>query len=220
MAVETSRIKGRLKELFPKANLSNKRLDEISARLAKKPVDNAEDSEIDTILNDMNDLYPFEEIAKDEHRLVTAENKAKNSKPANGNDQHPPADPPADPPKPTDDMPAWAKTMLEMNKSLKEDLETLKTGKIVESKKEGARKLFEKNETLKGLTETVKEKWFNRIDVNSETPIEDQISDLETEYSELVQTSANSRSSAGAPPNGSSNSKPTDAELDAVAAGL
>lgn len=220
MAVEASRIKGRLKELFPKANLSNKRLDEISARLAKKPADNAEDSEIDTVLNDMNELYPFEELAKDEHRLVTAENKAKNMKPDNGGEPTPPQDPPADPPK-TEDMPAWAKAVLESNASLKKDLEEIKTGKIIESKKQTARQLFDQNETLKSLKETVKDKWFNRIDVNSETPVEDQIADLETEYTELVQVSADQRRSAGAPPTGGNgNGKPTDAELDAVVSGL
>lgn len=35
------------------------------------------------------------------------------------------------------------------------------------------------------------EKWFGRIDVNSETPIEDQIKDLQTEYTEIQQAIIN-----------------------------
>lgn len=213
MPVEISRIKGRLKALYPKANLSTKRLDEIAARLAKKPADDAEDSAIDELLNEANDVYPFEEMAKDEHRLATAENKLKKQKPAKSPDQEEEEEEePAT--QPTDDMPKWAKTMLESNQKLAQDLAELKAGKITESKKEAAKKLFDGNETLKNLKESVKEKWFNRIDVNSETPVEDQISDLESEYTELVQGTADSKSYPGAPPNSKADTKPTDAEVD------
>ncbi|WP_042373631.1 hypothetical protein [Bacteroides neonati] len=40
-------------------------------------------------------------------------------------------------------------------------------------------------------------KWFGRIDVNSETPIEDQIKELETEYAELKQSIINDEVEAG-----------------------
>lgn len=220
MAVEATRIKGRFKALFPKANLSTKRLDELSARLAQKPADDAEDSAIDELLNDANDVYPFEEMAKDEHRLATAENKLKNRKPGSADDQDPPQDPPQDTPKDDADMPAWARKMYANNEKLLQEVTELKTGKIIESKKASAAKLFNENATLKGLKETVKEKWLNRIDVESETSIEDQIADLETEYTELVQVSADDKKVVGAPPNGSASGKPTDAELDSIANGL
>lgn len=215
MAVEAKRIKERLKVLFPGVNLSAKRIDELSARLAKKPADDADDTAVDQVINDANDFMPFKDIAREDDRVRNLEANQKQQDPPK------PADPPQDPPAPpTDEMPAWAKTLIETNNSLKTDLQELKAGKITETKKGAAKKLFEENETLKGLKDSVKEKWFNRIDVNSETPVEDQIADLETEYSELVQGSADSRDASGAPPNGSSNSKPTDAELDAVAAEL
>lgn len=218
MAVEAKRIKERLRSLYPKVNLSTRRIDEISARLAKKPADDADDTAIDGVINDANDFMPFADIAREDDRVRTLEANQKSQDPPK------PQDPPQDPPKPqdppADDVPAWAKTLIETNNSLKADLQELKTGKIIETKKQQAKKVFDANETLKGLKETVKEKWFNRIDVNSETSIEDQISDLEEEYNDLVQVSADSKKSPGAPPNGAGGSKPTDAELDNVVKGL
>lgn len=206
MPVEVSRIKGRLKELFPKANLSTKRLDELAARLAKKPADEADDTAIDQVINDANDFMPFADIAKEDDRIRTLEAKSKEQDPPKPND--PPADPPA--PKKEDDEPEWAKRLFAK-------VEAIEKGKITESKEEAAKKLFESNETLKNLKETVKEKWFNRIDVNSETSVEDQITDLEAEYTDLVQLSADSITYAGAPPNGKTNIKPTDEELKDIA---
>lgn len=221
MAVEAKRIKERLRSLYPKVNLSTRRLDEISARLAKKPADDADDETVDQVINDANDFMPFADIAREDDRVRNLEARA------NGNDPKPadpqqPADPkPSDPPQPpTDEMPAWAKTMMESNKKLLQEVGELKAGKITETKMENARKLFEGNETLKGLKETVKEKWLARIDVNSETPLEDQISELESEYTELVQIAADNKRVAGAPPNGSNGGKPTDEELNAIAGDL
>lgn len=219
MAVEAKRIKERLRALYPKVNLSTKRLDAIAARLAQKPADDAEETAIDQVINDANDFMPFADIAKEDDRVRTLEANQRSQEPTPPQDPPAPQDPPQDPP--TDEkMPSWAKAMYDTNKKLLQEVESLKTGKIIETKKATAKKLFDENETLKGLKETVKEKWLNRIDVNSETPIEDQITDLEKEYAELVQVNANSQQVAGAPPNGAVGGKPTDAELKSVADGL
>jgi len=219
MAVEASRIKGRLKALFPKANLSNKRLDAIAARLATKPADDAEDAAIDEVLNEANDIYSFEEMAKDEHRLINAEGKLRKLTASGGSaDDEDIQDPPA-PPAPVD-QPAWVKEVLESNKKLEQQVQSLLTGKVRETKMATATELFNKSEVLKGLTETVKPKWINRINVESETSIEDQIAELETEYADLVQVTADNKRYAGAPPNGAANGKPTDEEISRVAAQL
>lgn len=57
----------------------------------------------------------------------------------------------------------------------------------------------QKQGTAKGLFETAKlpAKWLARIDVNSETPIEDQIKELQTEYLELKQSIINDEVEAG-----------------------
>jgi len=49
MAVKPEIIKARLKALFPKANLSQKRLDAIAAKLAPMPADETHDTLYDSI---------------------------------------------------------------------------------------------------------------------------------------------------------------------------
>ena len=56
------KIKGRLKELFPKANLSNKRIDEYSAKLQAKFNEESTDEDIDNVLKDYNEIINFEEV--------------------------------------------------------------------------------------------------------------------------------------------------------------
>ena len=204
MPVEVSRIKGRLRDLFPKANLSNKRLDEVSARLAKKPSDDADDAAIDEVLQNVNDVYSFEEMAKDEHRIASAENKLKNQPPTVDDPE------PTDPPKPeSKDIPAWAQSLLDEVKGLKE-------GKITETKTQSARQLFDKNETFKSLKEKGREFYFSKIDVNSETSIEDQISSIEEVHNELVQGKADTTEHSNQPPMNSGNEKLSTDDLDKI----
>jgi len=204
MPVEISRIKGRLKDLFPKANLSNKRLDELSARLAKKPSDDADDAAIDEVLNNANDIYSFEEMGKDQDRIANAENKLKNIPPPVDETE------PIDPPKPdSKDIPAWAQSLLDEVKGLKE-------GKITETKTQSARQLFDKNETFKSLKEKGREFYFSKIDVNSETSIEDQISSIEEVHNELVQGKADITEHSNQPPMNSGNEKLNTDDLDKI----
>jgi len=219
MAVEAKKIKERLKVLYPGVNLSAKRMDELSAKLAKKPADDAEDEAIDGVINNANDFISFSDIAKDDDRVRNLEaNQRKPNDPAPTDPPTPPA--PTDPPAPPEDVPAWAKALIDANKTVTTELQELKAGKVTESKRVQAKKLYDSNEKLKSLKGETGEKWFNRIDVDSETPVADQIDALESELTDITQVQADATSTAGAPPNGSNNSKPTDADIDAVAAGL
>lgn len=184
MAVKQEQIKARLRVLFPKANLSQKRMDAIAAKLCLKPADDADDSAIDEVVNGANDFMSFEEIAREDDRVRTLEANQKAPAPT-------PAPVPQPSPGPTpEDAPSWAKALIDSNKKLSEDLEALKSGKIIEAKKATASELFAKSEILKNIPEKVRKNWENRIDVNSETSLEDQVSGLEAEYSELFQSSA------------------------------
>lgn len=194
MAVEKSKVIARLKALFPKANLSQKRLDALADKLASKPADDADDAAIDLVINDFNSVLSIEEIAREDDRVRTLEQKANPNPP---NPPTPPA-PPAPPTPPTgDDVPAYVKALLDKLDGVTSDLEALKTGKIVETKKQTASELFAKSEVLKRIPEGIRQNWVNRIDVNSETPFEDQIQALETEYSTLVQETANNNDYPG-----------------------
>ncbi len=201
MAVEKSKVISRLKALFPKANLSQKRLDALADKLATKPADDADEAAIDLVINDFNSVLSIEEIAREDDRVRTLESKANPNPPA-------PPSPPAPPAPPKgDEVPSWAQAILDSNKKLEGELEAIKTGKVIETKRATASELFNKSEVLKRIPETIRKNWENRIDVNSETPFEEQIQALETEYSELVQVSADNNQYAGAAGGGSTEIK-------------
>lgn len=197
MAVKPEIIKARLKVLFPKANLSTKRLDALAAKLAPMPADDADDAAVDVVLNLANDFNSFEEIAREDDRVRTLEAKSNTSLAPTPTPEPSPA--PVVIPTP-DDTPSWAKALIESNKKLNEDLEAIKTGKITETKKQTAQSVFESSEVLKALKPEIKSNWLNRIDVNSETSIEDQIKSLETEYSEIRQSVAENTRYVGPTP--------------------
>ena len=206
MAVKPEIIKARLKVLFPKANLSTKRLDAIAAKLAPMPADDADDAAVDAVVNQANDFNSFDEIAREDDRVRTLEEKAgKPTPPTPPN----PADPPT-PPTPPVDVPEWAKGLVEANKTLLEKVTAIESGNLLQTKKQTALQSFEKSEILKGLKPELKDRWLSRVDVNSETPIEDQIKELESEYSELVQVSADNNQYGGAAGGGSANTKPDE----------
>lgn len=75
MAVKPELIKARLKIKYPKANLSNDRIDEISARLCKLPEDDADDAAVDAVLDQADAIMPFEDIAKNDDTIRTLKRK-------------------------------------------------------------------------------------------------------------------------------------------------
>jgi len=213
MAVAPEKIKARLKALFPKANLSTKRLDVYAAKLAPKPADDADDAAIDVIINEYNEVIDFEAVAKEDDKTRTLEAakakadaeaaaKAKGGK-GNPTDEDDEDDEP-------EGLTPFEKTMLKRFGELKSDIDSIKTGSVTQTKKAQASELFGKSEILKGLKPELKERWLNRIDVNSETPFDEQIKELETEYSELVQVSADNNGYAGPAGGGS----PADVKAD------
>jgi hypothetical protein len=217
MAVKPEVIKARLKALFPKANLSQKRLDTYVAKLAPKPADDADEAAVDAIINDYNDVIDFVAVAQEDDRTRTLEadkKKAEDAAAAKGGKVE--KDDSEEEVKIDSDAPAWAKALLKSNEKLTADLETIKTGNVLQTKKQTASQLFEKSDVLKGLKEDLKPRWVNRIDVNSETSIEDQIKELETEYSELVQVNADNNQYGGAAGGGSTNTKPDDAIVNSI----
>jgi hypothetical protein len=190
MAVKPEIIKARLKVLFPKANLSTKRLDALAAKLAPMLAEDADDAAVDVVLNLANDFNSFEEIAREDDRIRTLEAKVTPA-PAPAPAPTPTPEPNPTPTPPPTDVPEWAKGLLESNKALLEKVTTLETGKITETKKQTAQSVFESSEVLKALKPEIKANWLNRIDVNSETPIEDQVKSLETEFTDIRQEIAN-----------------------------
>lgn len=209
MAVDKLKVIARLKALFPKANLSQKRLDALADKLAIKPADDADDAAIDVVINDFNSVLSIDDISREDDRVRTLEAKA--PQPAPNPTPNPSPEP--TPPK-GDEVPSWAQALLDSNKKLEGELEAIKTGKVIETKRATASDLFAKSETLKGIPESIRPNWINRIDVNSETSFENQIQALESEYSELVQGTANSNQYAPPAGGGSAEVKADQAVID------
>lgn len=178
------KIAGRLKALFPKANLSTKRIDAITAKLESKVSDDADDAAIDEIVNQANDFMDFESLAKEDDRVRTLE--ANQKKGEDGGDP-PKDDLKNDPPK--DDTPEWAKTLLSK-------VDALEKGKITDSKANTVADLFSKSEILKGLPENQKQSWLKRVNLESED-LAAEVAGLETEYTELKQSIVDSADLAG-----------------------
>ena len=165
MAVAPEKIKARLKALFPKANLSTKRLDAYAAKLAPKPADDADDEAIDVIINDYNEVIDFEAVAKEDDKTRTleaakakADADAAKGKGGNGNDDEEVIE--VDP-----DAPAWAKALLKQNEKLTSDLEAIKSGNLRQSKAEQAKSLLEKSEVFKKLDEDTKGFMLKNVDL-------------------------------------------------------
>jgi len=209
MAVKPEIIKARLRTLFPKANLSQKRLDAIAAKLAPMPADDADDAAVDVILNQANDFNAFEEIAREDDRIRTLEEKAAKV--------IVPTPPSNEPTPPAADVPEWAKAMVDANKILLDKVTSLETGKITETKKQTAQTVFEASEVLKAMKPEIKNSWLGRINVDSEITIEDQVKSLETEYAEIRQSVADTTRYSGSVPTGTqSKNTPSAEEVKAI----
>jgi len=203
-----AKIAGRLKALFPKANLSTKRIDAITAKLESKVSDDADDAAIDEIVNQANDFMDFDALAKEDDRVRTLE---ANQKKGEEGGNPPKDDPKNDPPK--DDTPEWAKALL-----IKVD--ALEKGKITDSKANTVADLFSKSEILKGLTENQKQSWLKRVNLESED-LAAEVAGLETEYTELKQSFADSSDLAGGTFSGTEGKTAvSDAEISAVMSNL
>lgn len=219
MAVAPEKIKARLRALYPKANLSTKRLDVYAAKLAPKPADDADDEAIDAIINDYNEVIDFEAVAKEDDKTRTLEAaKAKaDADAAKGKGGDVKKDDDEEVIEVDPDAPAWAKALLKQNEKLTSDLEAIKTGNAKQSKLEQAKSLLEKSEVFKKLDEDTKGFMLKNVDLESETPFDEQITGLEGLFGKLVQSSADGGDYAGAPPvNRGKTEKFSEAEADAI----
>jgi len=210
MAVPKQRVIDLIKaRLIPtKVNLSNAKIDAIAARLCPKPADDADDAAINALIEDFDSMQPFIEIAAEEDRFRTLEAKSKlpdPNKPAKTPEEiaaeaKAKADAEAlEAAKGKSDTPEYIKTLMATIEGLKADIVEVKTGKVLETKQSLAKAAFEKSEKFKALPEAVKAAYLGRIQLDSETPFEDQITSLEAEHDVYVQHIADSQGYSGAP---------------------
>jgi len=219
MAVKKVKMIERFKVIFPKSTLSKERLDLFMDKLSTRPEDDADDSAIDVIINDYNDLVDFTQIAKDDDKLRRAEaDRLRVQKELEKLSGRPTADE-TDEDEDDEELaeaPAWAKKMLKDNKTLRTELETIKNGNVTDTKRAQAKSVFSKSELLSKMDEKVQSKWLDRVNLESETSFEDQVKGLEEEYSTLVQSNADSNSYAGGAGQGHADGSPEQKQVDKV----
>jgi hypothetical protein len=138
------KIIARIKAKFPGVNLSVKRLDEISAKLEAKITD---ENEIDAKLDDVNDVTPFADMAKQDDRIRDLEVKAKKTgikKPETTDvDENEPGAAKVDN---GEEIPAWAKPLMAT-------VQQLATGNVQASMRTKLK------EQLKDVPETFYQRW-------------------------------------------------------------
>lgn len=218
MAVEKTKVIPRLKALFPKANLSQKRLDAIADKLGKKLADDADDDAIDAAINDFNDVLSFEDIAKDDDRARTLESEKKKAEElAAKNKGKKPSDDEEEVEEEveTEGMTPFEKMMLKKFGEIKSDIDTIKSGNAKQTKLQQAEALLSKSEVFKGLDDETKKFMLKNVELESETPFEEQIISLETVFGKMIQTSADNNVYGGAAGNGSAEVKADQAKVDA-----
>lgn len=222
--VKPEQIKARLKVKYPKANLSNERIDEISARLCKLPEDNADDTAIDAVLDQADAIMPFEEIAKNDDTIRTL--KAKNNNPKTPEEIAKEA---AEKKKAEDaakaaeeaqkGAPDWFKTFKEdMDKklnTLSSSYENLQKGITTQSKTQKLNELFEANEVLKGLPENIRNRALKTINLDAED-LASEVEAVSKDFEGFIQKKADDDVYAGVPGKSFSDTKPSKEEIDAV----
>lgn len=219
MAVDKAKVIPRLKALFPKANLSQKRIDEISDRLGKKLADDADETAIDAAINDFNDVLSIEDIAKGDDKVRTleadkkkAEEAAKNAGKSGKKDDEEEEEDDDD----TDGMTPFEKKMLKTIGGLKSDIDSIKSGNTKQTKLQEAQAMLEKSEVFKGLDDETKKFMLKNVELESDTPFDEQITGLETVFSKFVQGANDNGSFPGAAGGGKTEITVDQAKVDAA----
>lgn len=214
MALPKAKVKERLKAKFPGVNLSQKRIDAIADKL-KLPED-ADDDAIDERLDELNDVFSFADMARNDDRARTEEAERKKKE----QQDNPTPKPSEENPKPdqkSTDTPEWAKALIESNKALQTRLEAIESGKVGDTRKS------QLEAKLKDVTPKFKEtvlKNFGRMKFDKDEDFDAFLEEVEEDAKEFIQAEANDGLSGVKTPvqgKGGSAKKPASKEeVDAV----
>lgn len=181
------KIKARLKEKFPGVNLSQTRIDAIADKLSSKITD---ENEIDTKLDELNDVHPLSEIAKYDDWQRSKQQK----KPAQQQQQSQSSTDPNDEP-----------DLKSMFAELQKEINNLKTERQRQSLQEQlVKKAAEKKipaVLLKGRV------------VESEDQLDSVLAELEADHNDYKQALNNEGFKQASPPAGGSGGKQTDKQV-------
>jgi len=164
-----------IKAKYHAINLSKKRLDAIAAKIEEKVID--DETKIDAALDTFNEYNPIAEIAKQDDITRGLEAKVKAVATPKKDDktetpQKPAAEEAAD-----DGTPAWAKALIEQNKTLAQDLAAIKGEKAANSMRSKA------TEKLKDIPASYWGKWPLP---EKDEDLDAFVADVETGYQALT----------------------------------
>ncbi|QEL01568.1 hypothetical protein FKG96_12375 [Olivibacter sp. LS-1] len=173
-------------------NLSNVRINGLADKIDAR-VDNEDD--IDGEIDNLDAVISFRELAalddaKRNADKLAAEKKDRESK-DNGNDADEDDDKPSDKdktkPKADEDMPSWAKSLIESNNALKAELTTLKAGGLAQTRRQ----------QLEGKLKDAPEKFkarilrdFDRLKIDSDEDFTNYLADIEQDVADEIQAQA------------------------------
>jgi hypothetical protein len=195
-------FKARLKAKYPGVNLSKERITAIADRLHKKFPDLTEEADHDAKLDELNELTPFDEIAKSDDKIRTLEAKSKGQKTPEELAAEEAARKKADDAKKGDDEPAWFKAYREATDAKLQAFEN--------EKKQGTIKQ-QLQTKLKDVPASI---WSKRAMPESEDAIDAFVTEVQEDY----KTDFVDKGLITPAPGGSKggNTKPTEKEVDAL----
>lgn len=207
------KIKAKFKEKYPNVNLSKDKLDALAVRLNKLV---KEDDQIETILDTANlsGDKTFEEQAKDDDAKRNADAKAKKE----AEEAKAKADAEAGAgASASEEIPAWAKAIIDDNKSLKEQLQASQQQSTQE------KRTSDFKAKIKDLPEDAqarKLKAFNLMNFESDELFLEHLTDVEADVTSYTQTVKDASASGYRPrvaaASGSTITKAEQAEIDSA----
>lgn len=181
-------IRALLQTKFGGAQLSAARVDELAKRFEGKVTT---EEELEAKMGAINEYLPFTDLAKDDDRArsVQAElDKLKTPTPAPQPTSPEPAPVPA--PAASEEVPAWAKAIIDGNKTVTEKLAALEGQKVVNDRRSIIQaKLKDAGEdySAKVLRD------FGRMSFQDDAAFDTYLADVETDFANHTQTQAESK---------------------------
>ncbi|WON94769.1 hypothetical protein [Sphingobacterium sp. UGAL515B_05] len=181
-------IRALLQTKFGGAQLSSARVDELAKRFEGKVTT---EEELEAKMGAINEYLPFTDLAKDDDRArsVQAElDKLKTPTPAP--QPTPPEPTPVPAPAASEEVPSWAKAIIDGNKTLTETVQALKSEKIVTDRQSlilGKLANADKDYSAKVLRD------FSRMSFATDEDFTTYLTDVETDFANHTQTQAESK---------------------------
>lgn len=189
-----------IKAKYPAINLSKARLNAIAAKIESKVID--DETKIDAALDTYNDFNPLVDIAKQDDAIRNYEAKLKGQQ---SHKEEKKDEPPVD-----DDTPAWAKSLIESNKTLSEKLAAI----------EGEKKISTIKSTIASkLKEVPSTYWEDWAIPDKDEDVEGFIEKVNTKYTAFTKDLTDKGLNVPIPGGGNTgvgDKKASDKEIEAV----